>query len=504
MKTHMRGGGFPRARVGSHGQYSPDRGSLLRYLRQFAHIAKGVIYAPRIVVSLTVLACVLLPVVVTQSSFFNATAFSAGLPQGNRANLALQNQRDASGPVVVEIRLDGIVQPVSAEYVEHGIGYANRIHAAAVLLELSTPGGLGVSMRGIIESIFSSQVPVITYVAPSGSRAASAGFFILLAGDLAAMAPGTNTGAAHPVLLSGADVGKTEAAKMENDAAAYIRSIAGQRGRNPQLAEAGVRESKSYTDREALSGHLIDAIASTPEEIFKQFDGRTIKRINGSSVTVHLASARLDDYQMNSREQFLSRLADPNLAFILGAIGVILLYFEFTHPGMVLPGIGGAIAVVLALLGFNLLPINYVGAALIVLAIVLFALEARITAHGLLAAGGVIAMLFGSLILIKTPWPGPHIHISTSLAVTLPVAVIIFFLVRAAVLALRQKTVTGPEGLVGTFGVARTDLVPAGKVLVHGELWDARASATVKAGETIRVQAVEGFTLVVDRCSGQE
>lgn len=402
-------------------------------------------------------------------------------------------------PVVVEIRLEGIVEPVSAEYVEHGIAYANRIHAAAVLLDLSTPGGLGLSMRGIIQSIFSSQVPVITFVAPSGSRAASAGFFILLAGDVAVMAPGTNAGAAHPVMLSGADVGKTEAAKMENDAAAYIRSIAEQRGRDAQLAEAGVRQSKSYTDREALSGHLIDAIASTPQDVFADFNGKTIKRINGTSTTLHLAGARIDAYSMTSRERFLSRLADPNLAFILGAIGVILLYFEFTHPGMVLPGIAGAIAIVLALLGFNLLPINYVGVALIVLAIVLFALEARITAHGLLAAGGVIAMLFGSLVLVRTAWPGPHIHISTSLAVTLPVAVIIFFLVRAAVIALRQKTVTGPEGLVGETALARTDIAPAGKVLVHGELWDARAASPVRAGETVRVEAVEGFTLVVDR-----
>ncbi|MGH9353219.1 MAG: NfeD family protein, partial [Terriglobia bacterium] len=307
---------------------------------------------------------------------------------------------ESGQPVVVEIRLDGIIEPVTAEYVEHGIAYANRIHASAILLDLSTPGGLGLSMRGMIQSIFSSEVPVITYVSPSGSRAASAGFFVLIAGDIAAMAPSTNAGAAHPVLLSGADVGKTEAAKMENDAAAYIRSIAEQRGRNAQLAEAGVRESKSYTDREALNGHLIDAIAPTPQDIFKQFDGKTIKRINGSATTLHLSGARIDSYEMTSRERFLSHLADPNLAFILGALGAILLYFEFTHPGMVLPGIAGAIAIVLALLGFNLLPINYVGAVLILLALVLFALEAHITSHGLLAAGGVIAMLFGSLILI--------------------------------------------------------------------------------------------------------
>ncbi|MDE3179968.1 MAG: nodulation protein NfeD [Acidobacteriota bacterium] len=406
---------------------------------------------------------------------------------------------NSSQPLVITIHLNGIIQPISAEYVEHGIAYANRVHASAILLDLSTPGGLGTSMRGIIQSIFSSQVPVITYVSPSGSRAASAGFFILVAGDLAVMAPGTNTGAAHPVMLSGADIGKTEATKVENDAAAYIRSIAGQRGRNTQMAEAGVLQSKSYTAHEALSGHLIDAIEPTAQDIFQQFNGKEVKRINGSSTRLALAGARVEDYSMTSREHFLSNLANPNIAFILGAIGAILLYFEFTHPGMVLPGIAGAIAIVLALIGFNMLPINYVGAILILLAFILFALEAHITSHGLLAAGGIAAMLFGSLILIKTPWPGAHIHISTSLSVTLPVAVIVILLVRATVLAMRQKTVTGPEGLVDALGVARTDLAPAGKVMVHGEIWDARAAEPLAAGQSVRVRSVDGFTLLVER-----
>jgi membrane-bound serine protease (ClpP class) len=402
-------------------------------------------------------------------------------------------------PVVVEINLDGIVEPISAEYVEHGIAYANRIQANAILLELSTPGGLETSMRGIIQAILSSRVPVITYVYPSGSRAASAGFFILLSGDVAVMAPGTNTGAAHPVLMSGADVGKTEAAKIENDAAAYIRTIAQQRGRNVGLAEAGVRESKSYTDEEALHGHLIDAIAAAPADIFKEFDGRTTKHVNGSTATLHLSDARIEIYPMSSRQHFLSHLADPNLAFILGAIGAILLYLEFTHPGMVLPGIAGAILIVLALLGFELLPINYVGAILIILALVLFALEAHVTSHGLLAAGGIAAMLFGSLILIKSPWPGAHIHLGVSLGVTLPLAVITTVLLRAAILAKRQKSVTGAEGLLNEVGVARTDLLPLGKISVHGEIWDARAAVEkVPAGKAVRVRGVEGLTLVVE------
>jgi len=401
-------------------------------------------------------------------------------------------------PVVVQINLDGIIQPISAEYVERGIAYANRIHAQAVLLELSTPGGLGTSMRGIIKAIVSSEVPVITYVAPSGSRAASAGFFVLLSGDIAVMAPGTNTGAAHPVLLSGADVGKTEAAKIENDAAAYIRSIAQQRGRNAKLAEEGVRQSKSYTDQEALQGHLIDAIAQSPQGIFKQFNGKSIKRFNGSTTTLDLTNAHIDVYAMSSREHFLSQLADPNIAFVLGVLGAILLYFEFTHPGMVLPGIAGAILVVLALLGFQLLPINYVGVILIVLALVLFALEAHVSSHGLLAAGGIAAMLFGSLILIKTPWPGAHIRLTTSLSVTLPLAIIVVLLVGAALKATRQKAITGAEGMLNAIGIARTDLAPEGKILVHGELWDARAVGTILAGDPVKVCAIEGLKLVVE------
>ncbi|MGH9355215.1 MAG: NfeD family protein [Terriglobia bacterium] len=401
-------------------------------------------------------------------------------------------------PTVVEIHLDGMIEPISAEYVENGIQHANRIGARAILLELSTPGGLGTSMRAIIQAIISSKVPVITYVAPSGSRAASAGFFILLSGDIAVMSPGTNAGAAHPVMMGGGDIGKTEAAKVENDAAAYIRALAERRGRNAKLAESGVRQSASYTDEEALRGHLIDAIADNPQAIFQEFDGRIVKRMGGGLTTLHLAGAQIDDYSMTGRERLLSRLADPNIAFVLGAIGAILLYFEFTHPGMVLPGVAGALAIVLAMFGFYLLPINYIGVILIVLALVLFGLEAHISAHGLLAAGGILAMLFGSLILVKSPWPGARIHWSTSLGVTLPLALIVTLLMRAVFLSQKQKGLTGQEGLLESIGIARTDLAPAGKILVHGELWDARATEAISAGAQVRVRAVEGLTLLVE------
>jgi membrane-bound serine protease (ClpP class) len=401
-------------------------------------------------------------------------------------------------PTVVLIDLDDIVEPVTAEYVERGIRAANDGNAAAVLLELSTPGGLDTSMRDIIRAIISSRIPMIAYVAPSGSRAASAGFFILISADVAAMAPGTNTGASHPVMMGNADVGKTMETKIENDAAAYIRSIAGKRGRNVQAAEDAVRSSRSYTEKEALDNHLIDVVANSPRDLLNMLDGRTIDRFDGGTATLHLAGARIETYSMSTRERFLARIADPNIAFILGALGALCLYIEFTHPGMVLPGAAGALAIVLALYAFHLLPINYTGAALIVLALVLFALEVKANSHGVLVAGGIIAMVVGALILIQSPLPGAQIRFGTALSVTLPVAVISVILVRFAVEAHRRKAITGQEGLMGELGVARTDLAPEGKVLVHGEIWDARSALPIPSGGRVRVRAVEGLKLVVE------
>jgi membrane-bound serine protease (ClpP class) len=401
-------------------------------------------------------------------------------------------------PVVVEVDLNDIVEPVSAEYVTRGISHANQIHANGVLLELSTPGGLDTSMREIISAIVGSRVPVITYVAPSGHRAASAGFFILLSGDLAIMAPGTNTGAAHPVMMGGEEIGKTMAAKIENDAAAYIRSLADKRGRNPKLAEEGVRESKSYTEKESLDGKLIDAIANTPADIFAQFDGKTIKRFDDSTTTLHLAGAEIEPYVMTGRERFLSRIADPNIAFLLGAVGVLCLYIEFTHPGMVAPGVVGAIALVLALYAFHLLPINYAGVLLILLALGLFVLEAKVTSHGVLAAGGIVAMVIGSLILIDSPMPGAGIRLGTSLSVTLPLAAVVVILLRFALAARRQKIVTGDVGMIDSVGTAQTDLEPQGKIFVHGEIWEARTSGKIPKGARVRVREVDGLTLVVE------
>jgi len=428
---------------------------------------------------------------ILRSALLFAVLLAAGLPPDSVRAARPQ-------PRVVVIRLDMMIHQVSADYVVRGIRYASEENADAVLLELNTPGGLMTSMREIIQAIFDSRVPVITYVAPSGGSAASAGFFILLSGDLAVMAPGTNTGAAHPVVLGGTDVGKTMEEKLENDAAAYIRSIAQKRGRNVVLAEEAVRKSSSFTDKEALDDKLIDAVASSPSEIFAKCDGKAIQRFNDTTTTLHLANAVVEPYPMPRLEAFLAWVADPNIAFILGALGVACLYIEFTHPGMVAPGVVGAISLVLALYAFNLLPINYAGALLILTALVLFALEAKLTSHGVLAAGGIVAMVLGALILVKSPWPEARIHLSTALSVALPLGFITIILVRFAVAAKLRKVVTGEQGMIGALGVAQTDLAPAGKIWIHGELWEARAAERISQGTRVRVREMEGLTLVVE------
>lgn len=412
--------------------------------------------------------------------------------------LSVGGSPPATQPRVVVLTLDMMVHQVSAEYIIRGIHEANASQADAILLQLDTPGGLSNSMRAIIQAILDSKIPVITYVAPSGSSAASAGLFILLAGDAAAMAPGTTTGAAHPVIIFGADIGKTMETKIENDAAAYIRSIADKRGRNSKLAEEGVRQSRSFTDKEALEGNLIDVIAPTPQELLAKLDGKTINRVNDTTATLHLANAVLDARVMGRRERIFSWIADPNIAFLLGAVGLACIYIEFTHPGLIAPGVVGAVALVLAMYAFNLLPINTLGVLLIVLALVLFALEVKITSHGALAAGGILAMVIGAMILVDSPWPGARIRFSTALGVAVPLGAITVFLLRLAVMAKRRKAVTGEAAMIDSVGVAQTDLELTGKILVRGEIWDARAHVRVLRGTRVRVREVDKLTLVVE------
>ena len=393
---------------------------------------------------------------------------------------------------VLKIRVDAPIHPVTSEYIVKVLETADRDGADLVLLTLDTPGGLDTSMREIITAIVNAKTPVAVWVGPSGSRAASAGLFIALAADVFAMAPGTSTGAAHPVGVSitGQGMDKTMEEKVVNDAAAYIRSIAEKRGRNVSLAEDAVRKSLSYTEKEALDARLIDLVAGSEDELLARLDGRTVKRFDGSAVTLTLAGKPVSERPMTFRQRFLLTIANPNLAYILLMIGLLGLYFEFSHPGAVLPGVLGGISLLLAVFAFQILPINYVGLGLILLALILFILEIKVQSFGMLAVGGIIAMIIGSLMLIKSPVAALRPSLSFVLPVVIAFAGIVLFLLTLVFRAHRRRPATGREGMVGEIGTARTDLSPAGKVFVQGELWDAEADAPVRAGEKVKVVAV--------------
>ena len=399
---------------------------------------------------------------------------------------------------VLKIVVHDTIQPISDEFIERALAQAAREHDEAVLIELSTPGGLVDSTRSIIEKILASPVPVIVYVAPSGARAASAGFFLLESADVAAMAPGTNTGAAHPVVFGGEKMDDVMKAKMENDAAAFMRSFVSKRGRNVELAEAAVRQSKSFTDEEALKDHLIDVVATSQEDLLKQLDGRTITRFNGSTTVLHLANQRVQSLEMSLKQRILDFIMDPNVAFILFAIGMLALYVEFNHPGAIVPGVVGFIFVLLAIFAFNILPTRYAALILIVAAFVLFILDAKFATHGVLTVGGIGLMILGALLLVDAPIPEMRVRLVTALAVSVPLGLITVFLVGLVIRARRGKVVTGAQGLIGEVGVTQGPLEPEGKVFVHGELWDAVSSANVAAGARVLVKRVDGLRVEVE------
>ena len=400
--------------------------------------------------------------------------------------------------LVVKVVVDDMIHPISAEYIGRGLDQARQTHADAVLIILSTPGGLIDSTRDIISRILASPVPVIVYVAPAGARAASAGFFILVAADVAAMAPGTNTGAAHPVTIGGQQLDAVMKEKLENDSAAFLRSYVSKRGRNVEVAESAVRQSKSFTDQEALDQHLIDLVAPNEQELLKQLDGRTITRFDDSKVTLHLAQPATIDLPMTLKQRILSYIMDPNVAFALLGLGLLALYAEFNHPGAVVTGVVGVICILLAVFALNLLPTNYAALVLILAAFVLFALEAKFATHGILSIGGIAALTIGGLLLVDGPIPDMRVKIWTALGVSLPLGLITMFLMTLVVKARRKKVMIGPAGLVGEIGVARTALAAEGKVMIQGELWNAVASAEVAAGEPVRVRGVDGLVLRVE------
>ncbi|HSZ63804.1 MAG TPA: nodulation protein NfeD [Terriglobales bacterium] len=398
---------------------------------------------------------------------------------------------------VLKIIVDDAIQPVTTEYIQRALETAHREKDQAVLIEMNTPGGLVESTREIIDKIVASPVSVIVYVTPAGSRAGSAGIFILEAADVAAMAPGTNAGAAHPVTLYGKP-DDTMIKKIENDAAALMRSVATRRGRNVELAESAVRESKSFTDQEALDKKLIDYVAPTEQDLFRQMSGKSFKRFDGTAVTLDLAGQPIRDYEMTLKERILSYIMDPNITLIILMIGALCLYVEFNHPGAVVPGTIGVIFIVLAAFAMHLLPIRYAALAMIFVAFLLFAAEAKFASHGVLTAGGIVLLTLGGLLLVDGPIPEMRVRFLTAVAVAVPLGIITAFLMGIAVRARRNKIVTGEEGLIGEIGTAETLLAPAGKVFVHGELWDAISTAPIPAGEQVVVSQVDGLTLRVE------
>jgi len=405
---------------------------------------------------------------------------------------------------VLKIILNDTIQPITDEYIGRALAEAKNTNADAVLIQINTPGGLVDSTREIIEKIVDSPVPVIVYVTPSGSRAASAGFFILESADIAAMAPGTNTGAAHPVTIGGSKMDDIMKQKIENDLAAFMRSVASRRGRNVEVAESAVRESKSFTEQEALSQKLIDYVASSEDDLFRQIEAKPIKRFDGKAVTLHLSGASIRPFEMTLKQKILDHLMDPNVAFILLVVGVLALYVEFNHPGAVVPGTVGVIFILLAAFALNLLPVRFAALVLIAVAFALFALEAKFASHGVLTTGGIVLLTLGGLLLVDAPIPEMRVRLLTAVAISVPFGLITAFLMTIALRARRNKVVTGVQGLIGEVGVAQSPLVLEGKVFVHGEIWNAVSSSPVPAGAKVVVRRVDGLQLEVTPLTAPE
>jgi membrane-bound serine protease (ClpP class) len=417
-------------------------------------------------------------------------------------------QQPSPTETVVRLSIDGEIEPVLAEYIANGLARAADENASLVLIRMDTPGGLGQSMREIIQAILRSKVPVCVYVEPDGARAASAGFFILESADVAAMSPGTEMGAASPLLAIGGypvQVDPTLRKKIVQDTLAFLRSFVGQRGRNVALAEKAVTDAKAYSAKEALDGKLVDLIAGSESDLLSQLNGKTIARFDGSQTTLRLDKARIVDYRMSARERFLTRIVQPDVFFVLLIVGVLGLYAEFTHPGMVAPGVIGGICLVLALFAMHLLPVTLTGLLLILLAIALFVLEAKFAGHGILGIGGAIALILGAVMLVRSPLTTGGVGLGVAFGVAIPFAVFFILLARLMFRSFRWKPATGSESMVGAVGNV-TDPVDSdkGMIFVKGELWRAvRAAADggaapIPKGTKVRVVKVDGLTLHVE------
>jgi len=407
---------------------------------------------------------------------------------------------------VVRMRVEDTIQPASQQFIERVLAEAAERGAALVVMELDTPGGLVDTTRDITTAITTSPVPVVVFVNPPGARAASAGFFILISADVAAMAPGTNTGAAHPVGGQGENLPEDVRDKVTNDAAAMVRSLAAQRGRNPETAERTVIESISLTAEEALEEGLIDLIATDINDLLEQLNGLEVTRFSGDVETLDIDELQMVEFEPTFAERLFSVLANPNIAYLLMALGALGLYVEITHPGGILPGVVGVIFMLLGLYSVSVLPVSWAGVALIFVALMLFILEVKVTSYGLLTVGGVISFVLGSLMLFDGPIPALRVSMGVVLPTAVVVAVLIGFLLSRVLKAHRQRPMTGYEGMIGEVGRTIGDLAPNGKVAVHGEYWDGRSvGGAIAAGSSVRVVAIHDRRIdVVVEGDGEE
>jgi membrane-bound serine protease (ClpP class) len=396
------------------------------------------------------------------------------------------------------VTIDGIINPVVAEFLTKAIKRSTEQEAECLIIQMDTPGGLDLSMRSIIKEMMSSDIPIIVYVSPAGARAASAGAIITIAADIAVMSPGTNIGAAHPVALGGGEMGDEMAAKVENDAAAYVESIATKRNRNKEWAIKAVRESVSIGAQEALEKNVIDIIASDLSDLLTQIDGREIKTATGNKVLATKGST-IQYIEMGLREKVLDTLSNPNISYILMMVGLLGLYFELSNPGAIFPGVIGSICLILAFFAFQTLPVNYAGILLIILSLILFILEIKVTSFGMLTVGGIIALTLGSLMLFDSSVPFARV----SLDVIIPVVVITSsccaLIVLLAIKAHRRKPTTGREGLLQAQGITKSTLDLEGKVFIHGEYWDAVSSEPIPEGTRVEVLEVQDTILKVKK-----
>jgi membrane-bound serine protease (ClpP class) len=408
------------------------------------------------------------------------------------------------GAKIYTLRFEGPIDPLLEEYAVNSLQQVRQSgDARLVVIEMDTPGGFDTSMRSIIKAMLNSGAPVAAYVSPKGGRAASAGFFILLAADVAAMAPGTNTGAAHPVSITGSDIEKTMKEKITNDAVSYIKALAKSHGRNEELAEKAVRESQSYTAEECLQNGLIDLVVADTKELIDRLQGKTLSLANGSKVTLDLSHEKIVPLEMSERQKFLRTITNPNLAYFLLIFGLMGLFIEFTHPGSLIPGILGGISLLLAFLAFQVLPINYVGLFLILLSIGFFIAEIKVQGFGMLGVGGIISFMLGSIMLINSPIPEMRPAMSMIITFAVCFACIFLFLTWKVFQAMKRRRETGVEGIVGERGIAKTDIDGLrGKVFVHGEWWNAVADGLIPAGSRIQVEAVDNLVLKVKKSGG--